>query len=39
VKDFESETVPGDHLGMIAKYPEQLGAVISRHLQETTSSK
>jgi thioesterase domain-containing protein/acyl carrier protein len=39
VKDFESETVPGDHLGMIAKYPEQLGAVISRHLQEVTSSK
>jgi len=39
VKEFESETVPGDHLGMIAKYPEQLGAVISRHLQEAAGSK
>jgi acetoacetyl-CoA synthetase len=39
VKEFESETVPGDHLSMIAKYPEQLGAVISRHLQEAAGSK
>jgi acetoacetyl-CoA synthetase len=36
VKRFECETVSGDHLGMIAKYPEQLGAVISRHLDEVS---
>lgn len=39
VKQFECETVPGDHLGMIAKYPEQLGAVISRHLNEAVHAK
>ena len=34
VKKFDCETVSGDHLGMIAKHPDQLGAVISRHLDE-----
>jgi acetoacetyl-CoA synthetase len=33
-KQFEVETVPGDHLGMIATYPEALAAVISRYLNE-----
>jgi acetoacetyl-CoA synthetase len=36
VKKFDCETVSGDHLGMIAKYPDQLGAVISRHLEEVS---
>jgi acetoacetyl-CoA synthetase len=36
VKTFKCETVSGDHLGMIAKYPEELGAVISRHLDEVS---
>jgi acetoacetyl-CoA synthetase len=35
-KRFEIETVPGDHLGMIATYPEALAAVISRYLNELT---
>ena len=35
-KQFEVETVPGDHLGMIATYPEALAAVISRYLNELT---
>jgi acetoacetyl-CoA synthetase len=33
-KQFEIETVPGDHLGMIATYPEVLASVISRYLTE-----
>ena len=33
-KRFEIETVPGDHLGMIATYPEVLAGVISRYLNE-----
>jgi acetoacetyl-CoA synthetase len=33
-KEFESETVPGDHLGMIASHPETLAAVISRYLKD-----
>ena len=32
-KEFEVETVPGDHLGMIGTYPEKLGAVIADHLR------
>ena len=39
VKKFDCETVSGDHLGMIAKYPDQLGAVISRHLDEAFHSQ
>jgi acetoacetyl-CoA synthetase len=39
VQKFECETVSGDHLGMIAKYPDQLGAVISRHLDEAFHSQ
>jgi acetoacetyl-CoA synthetase len=34
-KQFECETVSGDHLGMIATYPEILASVISRYLNET----
>jgi acetoacetyl-CoA synthetase len=33
-KEFESETVPGDHLGMIASHPETLAAAISRYLKD-----
>jgi acetoacetyl-CoA synthetase len=33
---FDLETVPGDHLGMIATHPDALGAVISRYLKEAT---
>ena len=39
VQRFECETVPGDHLGMIASHPEELAAVISRYLKEATTSK
>jgi acetoacetyl-CoA synthetase len=39
VERFECETVPGDHLGMIASHPEELAAVISRYLAEATASK
>lgn len=39
VKRFECETVPGDHLGMIAKHPKELAAVISRYLNEAFQSK
>ncbi len=34
---FEVETVPGDHLGMIATHYEKLAAVLSRYLAETFS--
>jgi surfactin synthase thioesterase subunit len=33
-QQFESESVPGDHLGMIADHPESLAAAISRYLKE-----
>jgi acetoacetyl-CoA synthetase len=33
-KEFEFETVPGDHLGMIATQYEQLAAILSRYLTE-----
>jgi acetoacetyl-CoA synthetase len=33
-KEFEVETVPGDHLGMIATHYEELAAVLSRYLVE-----
>jgi acetoacetyl-CoA synthetase len=32
LRDSEIETVPGDHLGMIANHYEELAAVLSRHL-------
>jgi acetoacetyl-CoA synthetase len=38
-KQFECETVPGDHLGMIATYPAELASVISRYLAEANSQK
>ncbi len=34
VEHVEVETVPGDHLGMIASYYEDLAAVLSRYLRE-----
>jgi thioesterase domain-containing protein len=33
-EEFEVETVPGDHLGMIATHYEELASLLSRHLQE-----
>jgi len=33
-KEFEVETVPGDHLGMIATQYEQLATILSRYLKE-----
>ena len=30
---FESETVPGDHLGILTAHFETLAAVLSRHLR------
>jgi hypothetical protein len=34
VDNIEVETVPGDHLGMIASHYEALAAVLSRYLRE-----
>jgi thioesterase domain-containing protein/acyl carrier protein len=34
IAKLEIETVPGDHLGMIATHHEELAAVLSRHLAE-----
>jgi acetoacetyl-CoA synthetase len=33
-EEFEVETVPGDHLGMIATHYESLAALLSRYLSE-----
>jgi len=33
-REFEVETVPGDHLGMIATYHAELASVLSRYLGE-----
>jgi hypothetical protein len=33
-EEFEVDTVPGDHLGMIATHYEMLAAVLSRYLVE-----
>jgi len=34
---FEVETVPGDHVGMIATHFEKLASVLSRYLAEAAS--
>jgi len=34
IRQLEVETVPGDHLGMIATHHEDLAAVLSRYLEE-----
>lgn len=34
---FEVETVPGDHLGILTTHFENLGAILSRYLQEVIS--
>lgn len=34
---FEVETVPGDHLGMIAMHCQELSSVLSKYLQEACS--
>jgi hypothetical protein len=33
-KEIEVETVPGDHLGMIATHYDRLASVLSRYLRE-----
>jgi acetoacetyl-CoA synthetase len=38
VKDFEVETVPGDHLGMTVTHYENIAGVLSRYLQEGIQS-
>ena len=35
--EFVVDTVPGDHLGIMTTYFEQLAAVLSRHLREALS--
>src|SRR5947207_4642943 len=35
--EFELDTVPGDHLGIIMTHSESLGAVLSRYLRELSS--
>jgi hypothetical protein len=39
VQRFECETVPGDHLGMIASHPQDLAAVITKYLNEASGTK
>jgi thioesterase domain-containing protein len=34
IEKFEVETVPGDHVGMIATHYQELASVLSRHLNE-----
>jgi acetoacetyl-CoA synthetase len=34
VNELQIETVPGDHLGMVATHPEGLAAVLSRYVRE-----
>jgi len=36
-KEFEVETVPGDHLGIIATHFESLASVLSRYLEEAVT--
>jgi len=38
IRQVEVETVPGDHLGMIATHHEDLAAVLSRYLDEALGS-
>ena len=38
-KEFEVETVPGDHTGIITNHFETLAAVLSRFLQEAINQK
>jgi thioesterase domain-containing protein len=35
--EFECETVPGDHQGMLTTHFDRLGAVLSRYLREASS--
>jgi thioesterase domain-containing protein/acyl carrier protein len=38
-KEFEIETVPGDHLGIITTYFANLASVLSRYIKEATCEK
>lgn len=33
-EEFEVETMPGDHMGMLTTHCEDLGALLSRYLSE-----
>jgi hypothetical protein len=33
-REFEVETVPGDHLGIITTYSQKLASVVSRYIKE-----
>jgi thioesterase domain-containing protein/acyl carrier protein len=37
--EFEVETVPGDHLGILTTHFESLGAVLSRYIEESATQK
>jgi thioesterase domain-containing protein len=37
--EFEVETVPGDHLGMMNKHVDTLAAVLTRYVQESLDGK
>jgi len=37
--EFEVETVPGDHLGILTTHFESLGAVLSRYIEESAAQK
>ncbi len=36
VQNFDLETAPGDHVGMITTYSKTLGSVLSRYLEESS---
>ena len=37
VSELQIETVPGDHLGIVAAHPEKLAAVLSRYVYEASA--
>lgn len=37
VKEFEVETTPGDHVGMLTTHCQELGSVLSRYLRESAT--
>jgi len=37
VKEFELETTPGDHVGMLTTHCKELGSVLSRYLRESAA--
>jgi hypothetical protein len=37
VGELQIETVPGDHLGVVAAHPERLAAVLTRYVGEASA--